>query len=374
MRAENCAACHQEHRSESELTAVINSRCTDCHRELHRPDGGKTGFAATIDDFGESDAGHPEFTLLRSTDSAVGDGHAARKVGTFVVRAPDAGQWVDRGGLKFNHEHHLNPKGVKAPGRELKVLKCADCHVEVENSRYMKPINFEQHCKSCHPLTLSEQLSELGTAPHGSVDEVYGFLRRVKIATKSRAIDDKSESAASSSNPRDAVKRRLPALQSLSAEEEDELHDDADNVVFGREAERLCSHCHHVVVSGDTWEILTEDPQFVGDSARSAASDGSMVPERWFGHAKFDHKRHRAIACDECHHAAESKLTADILMPSIATCRSCHGNDGATASGSVSADCVLCHTYHDQEHATVGVPLDKLLTVLESETKQISSP
>ena len=206
--AEHCAACHQEHRPDSELTAVINSRCIDCHRELHRPDDGKTGFVATIDDFAEGDAGHPEFALRRTSDTDVGDGHAARKVGTFVARSPEPGQWVDRGGLKFNHAHHLNPKGVKAPGREVKVLKCADCHVEVENGRYMKPINFEQHCKSCHPLTLSEQLSELGTAPHGSVDEVYGFLRRATIEARNRSADGKSEPVVPASNSRDAVKQR----------------------------------------------------------------------------------------------------------------------------------------------------------------------
>jgi hypothetical protein len=295
-------------------------------------------------------------------------------VGTFVARSPEPGQWADRGGLKFNHAHHVNPKGVKAPGREVRVLKCADCHVEVENGRYMKPINFEQHCKSCHPLTLSAQLSELGTAPHGSVDEVYGFLRRATIEARNRTADGKSEPVVPASNSRDAVKQRLPSPQSLSEQDDAELHDAADRVVFGREAERLCSHCHHMVASGDTWEVLVEDPQFVGDSARRAASDRPMVPERWFRHAQFDHRSHRAVACDECHHASESKLTADILMPSIATCRSCHGNHNATASGSVSADCVLCHTYHDQEHATIGAPLDKLLTVFESETKQISSP
>ncbi|HET7341154.1 MAG TPA: cytochrome c3 family protein, partial [Methylomirabilota bacterium] len=68
------------------------------------------------------------------------------------------------------------------------------------------------------------------------------------------------------------------------------------------------------------------------------------VPTRWLPHARFDHSAHRPLACAECHKAAASSETKDVLMPSIATCRECHKpTKNAARSG-----CVECHRYHDK--------------------------
>jgi predicted CXXCH cytochrome family protein len=87
-----------------------------------------------------------------------------------------------------------------------------------------------------------------------------------------------------------------------------------------------------------------------------------MVPSRWMRHARFNHGSHRAVDCIVCHDAPSSTQTTDILMPSISVCRTCHGDDARSAATRVSADCVLCHTYHGETHATEfhGVPLDQL--------------
>ena len=148
---------------------------------------------------------------------------------------------------------------------------------------------------------------------------------------------------------------------------------EADHVVFGREAKGMCRHCHYVVEKNGVWEILDQSPQTAGDEGTVlVTTDVPMVPDRWFRHAQFDHKSHRAIACAECHRAATSIQTADILLPSIATCRSCHGS--GAVSGRVRADCVLCHTYHDEGHDTGGVPLEKLLTRLQSQATLQTTP
>lgn len=361
VAASDCAACHQEHRPESELTAIADCHCVECHRGLTLPEGIRVSFVKAIETFDAGAAGHPEFALLRESDAVIGERHAARALGVFKQN-----HWLDRSGLRFNHKYHLNPAGVKAPGREIEKLACADCHLPDDNGRTMKPIVYERHCQRCHPLRLSEGLSALGEAPHGSVDEVYGFLRRAKLSQLNQSAPGNSQPPTITSSPRDAVKTRLPARAALSRQEETQLHLDADRVVFGRETERLCAHCHFVVARGDTWTVLAENPAVVGGAENAATTgDRAIMPDRWLPHAHFDHRSHRAVACSECHAAADSSNTADILLPSIATCRRCHGGTLEMASGRVRGDCVLCHTYHGEAVSSSGVPLEDLFTQFE---------
>ena len=49
----------------------------------------------------------------------------------------------------------------------------------------------------------------------------------------------------------------------------------------------------------------------------------------------------RCVKCDDCHHATQSRLTSDVLMPGIASCITCH-----SPKGKVVAECITCHTYH----------------------------
>jgi hypothetical protein len=61
-------------------------------------------------------------------------------------------------------------------------------------------------------------------------------------------------------------------------------------------------------------------------------------------HANFDHSQHGLVDCASCHAAATtSQQSSDVLLPGIATCRSCH-HSGAEAAES---RCFECHTYHD---------------------------
>jgi hypothetical protein len=48
-----------------------------------------------------------------------------------------------------------------------------------------------------------------------------------------------------------------------------------------------------------------------------------------------------ALDCNECHHAMQSRDTADVLMPTKANCITCH-----SPPGKVVAECITCHTYH----------------------------
>lgn len=88
-----------------------------------------------------------------------------------------------------------------------------------------------------------------------------------------------------------------------------------------------CEYCHTLKREGDAL------PQVVSPA----------IPPRWLPHARFDHSAHRPVACAECHKAAASSETKDVLMPSIATCRECHQPKAGARTG-----CVECHRYHDK--------------------------
>jgi hypothetical protein len=126
---------------------------------------------------------------------------------------------------------------------------------------------------------------------------------------------------------------------------------DADHAIFGLEAQGFCRKCHHIEADGQDWEVLTFDPAVVSDGA--AAPRREMIPSRWFQHAEFSHRKHLSSTkgCAECHDVSQSKATADVLLPSIAQCRTCHGASATNAAGRTGDSCTQCHSYHDPIHS-----------------------
>jgi hypothetical protein len=65
---------------------------------------------------------------------------------------------------------------------------------------------------------------------------------------------------------------------------------------------------------------------------------------RWLTRGNFDHDAHRMVVCTSCHtQAPTSKSSADVLLPGIKICQSCHRSGTEAAR----ADCSECHQYHD---------------------------
>jgi hypothetical protein len=71
--------------------------------------------------------------------------------------------------------------------------------------------------------------------------------------------------------------------------------------------------------------------------------------ERWLPRSLFDHHAHRMLQCAECHAAAASEKTSDVLLPSIDSCMNCHRPSGGARNG-----CVECHRFHAREFAACG--------------------
>jgi uncharacterized paraquat-inducible protein A len=73
-----------------------------------------------------------------------------------------------------------------------------------------------------------------------------------------------------------------------------------------------------------------------------------ILVDRWMPQAHFNHTKHASVKCDECHHASQSRETADVLMPAKANCITCH----SPQTKKVASDCVTCHNYHASPQVT----------------------
>lgn len=77
----------------------------------------------------------------------------------------------------------------------------------------------------------------------------------------------------------------------------------------------------------------------------------TQVPARFFPMSFFSHKKHGFLRCENCHLGIkESLLTSDMLVPSIAPCRTCHEKEGIHLNG-----CSVCHFFHPEGQRNYNV-------------------
>ena len=360
----SCAACHREHRGDPTLTFTANDRCIACHQSLSghlaetaESNDKKLRPADSITSFGID---HPEFAALAGPDETK---------------------------FRFNHAAHLQSeydksgklvKGVFNERGELEDLSanCAACHEPDAEKRYMKPIRYEQHCQRCHPLLFDNERFQGEVVPHGLTSTLLrGFLTERYTA---RALDE-------GVSERKPAKHPLPWLResdtSLPEETQTEVNeaaataeeqltgeiaraqgasrDQASEVserVFGPHRSNGCALCHVVSRNADASEARGYGPDW--------EIEPPDIPERWMTASRFSHDSHRTCGCTDCHvnYAADpptpvsaSRATSDVLMPSVAVCRTCHSetptaqimNEGCRG-GRVASRCVDCHKYHDR--------------------------
>ena len=113
---------------------------------------------------------------------------------------------------------------------------------------------------------------------------------------------------------------------------------------------RACADCHEVRRGGTAAQPVWRVTRVT-------------LPESWMPHARFDHAAHGTslTPCSTCHAAEKSAQADDLLMPTIETCRDCHGGEDGTAAPSQAAErragtaakvpsaCIDCHGFHDPE-------------------------
>lgn len=257
---------------------------------------------------------------------------------------------------------HLEPSVPamqKTPrNNDALVLSCVACHEPDASGRYMQPIRFEKHCVQCHDLGTRE-----GEAvPHGST--VAAFLARksaeAAIAPKPAPV---AAPAASSGGP-----RRRPAAATPATTQPEPITFESEQAMAQALAQRATEARERI-----SRAIKPTCTKCHGPNAEPDAVANPRIPDRWLPRSVFSHQAHRFMDCAKCHaqaHAlvapalagnapaeaqsgdrtattAESPIpawigrTRDIMLPGIASCRSCHDERTPTR-----ADCVLCHSYH----------------------------
>jgi hypothetical protein len=336
----SCGSCHVEHRGSIRLASTADKSCTQCHANLLTRSVSPQ-YARMVKDF---DKEHPEFAVLRPGG-------------------------IDPGQIKLNHYAHLRPN-LAGPTGPVQ-MECQDCHrataidsgwpystpgsernaipavsgteVDLKHSPsrdYMLPILYVNQCAGCHSKDLQFDQRFDQAAPHDKPEIVQEFLvQKYKdyFATHPGALaetvsPDRISSAAIQSKTT-KITLSVPHNRQEWIDQQVIL---ADRLLF----DKGCKLCH-VMIEGNGPLPMVAKPS---------------IPTRWFLHAEFSHDSHRLLTCTACHdRAPESRQTADILLPGIASCRSCH-EDGGPRHDAASGRCSECHAYHDwtKEQPTKG--------------------
>jgi cytochrome c2 len=209
--------------------------------------------------------------------------------------------------------------------------------------RAFEPVAMTKHCQECHTLEFEPAVTSR-QVPHGTVDGVMSTMQEfyANIALNAVIVDaiDTGD-----------IRRRLPRPVGgtmTDAERQRALswaREKADKVAQDLFEARVCVVCHEVVKAmGPRGE---QDGIAYGVAPVHVAST-------WLPAARFDHGKHRTYKCEECHDkVAESKSSADVAIPTIDTCRKCHGGS-ATAAKKVASTCIDCHAFHLPNHAPMG--------------------
>ncbi|HVH76664.1 MAG TPA: cytochrome c3 family protein [Stellaceae bacterium] len=306
LAGERCADCHVEHRGLRSLVIGEGTLCLTCHRAL-----AQTAPAAAIRDVGGFPKGHPQFRASVVADAA-GPRLARVEIGPKPVPA-------DHPGLVFSHQAHLRPDGF--PVLHIKPLACAQCHAP--NGRGFLPITFKGQCQSCHRLRFAIGLP-WKEVPHGDDRAVAGALEGFYAA-----LVVKHGIPVAAAAPQ--IERRLPhsrpaaPLPSSARDWVAQQTRSALAVVF--KSKEGCFYCH------------LPDPKLGAFRVAPVQLSTRFLPM-----ALFDHVAHRAIACEDCHAARQSRSSADLLIPGKERCTACHGAENAAFKA--QSTCISCHIFH----------------------------
>jgi predicted CXXCH cytochrome family protein len=328
-----CASCHADHKGKAAPVRRDPGLCTACHADLKRklPE-------TTLTDATDFKLDHPEFKLTLWQGPGKDD----------VMRIPqsDKARLFQRSNLKFPHDVHLKTSLRGPKGRTT--LTCASCHVPDASRKGFDPIVMKRVCVECHTLEFEPAVTTR-QVPHGSVDDVLLTMQEfyANIALNNIPVDvvDLGE-----------IRRGLPRLAGgeMSEEQRQRALTWAKSKAQATAADlfeaRVCIVCHEVgrtVIPGET----------------GAQTSWTVAPVHivtaWLPKARFNHSKHSTgnFKCADCHDVEKSHSSADIAMPTIATCRNCHG--GNEPSGNkIASTCVTCHGFHLPGHPPFGARAD----------------
>lgn len=397
-----CAGCHVDHRgAEVLLGKVADQRCVDCHAEIGRHGGAEhSKFVPPIADV-------RSFLPLPGsmpTPAPAASGIPPRgNIDTSPrdTQHPEFRSLAeDPGNIKFNHALHLLP-GIpafdpKSEGKALMTLAtlppeyraqyrgadqspeadrdqefvvqltCNSCHEYDSPSAKgilpsttkgtdtatlagnPLPINYERHCRACHPLRFSPASDEFlphGLQPARIREYLFGHYAR---PTAPRTLPD------TVIPPRpipgrgaEDLERNVRAMVAEQVQASERFLADS----------KTCCKCH-----------IAEPHASGADATLLPTLRPAAIPTTWFRHAHFDHGAHQQSKCVECHlvpeqspssrpAGLESSCAADaiegpqdqrrVMILGREKCLECHApRREENGKGGARWDCAECHRYH----------------------------
>lgn len=310
-----CAHCHRDHNGPRGLVRDDQPLCSGCHSDLSV----RTGGASSLGDVHDFHDGHPQFQV------SLPDWNSAWE---FTPRRVDmdSTELVERSGLKFPHDVHLDPAGVRGPQGD-RVLQCESCHAAEPGGAIMLPVDFETMCQDCHRLTF-DVTEPQRQVPHAKIEEILYTLDEFYAR---RALEGEIRDPTAPDTVRTRRRPGQPVTREIRQEALTWARDKARRVGESLFTGTACSQCHAVTpgrTAGEPWMVAPV-----------------RVAGQWFPKAHFTHRKHATMACADCHDAAGSGSAQDVLIPGIANCRQCHaGEDGG--DNMLSSSCTACHGYH----------------------------
>ncbi len=350
-----CGSCHTEHIGATHLANTADNTCTQCHSKLET----KSGMLRVAADVGSFEHEHPDFRPLRTATEQ-------EKTATFALR--------------FTHATHMQP-GLRNAQGGTENLKCQTCHMpsineEGHQSYSMVKVGFEKSCQSCHSLEFDTHIQK--EAPHASPEVVRAFVQQEITSFAQQHPDAVAGEIrnwpmdttlpgqmrmAAPRNTQEWIAGRTYRAETILWREKCELcHKDLNRsgdappkfsptltpVAFhGAGNARMAS-----LVAGRTpSDDFGSMPALTPTAVALPSIEPSYQPQHWFKAAVFSHPAHQAVECAECHGKALTSNSNEIMMPSIATCRSCHDGQSSPQGppvkvGHAESGCFLCHVYH----------------------------
>ena len=303
-----CTTCHTEHEGPTRMEPASQQFCADCHASLDtRLTDTSLGNAS---DFGKR---HPEFKPAIFTE--------LRQEKPLRISLGDKPK--EKSGLKFPHELHLDPQGgvarmairLGASEGYGAPLACKDCHTPTSDRIGFEPIDMEKNCESCHSLVYDKVGGTFRTLRHGDVAEMLADLRAMDRAPRRPIVTGRSRP--------DKFARGGVYYSNFGSPLRSLVGIDRALAPGG-----VCGECHLPAITNGQPDVMPVN-----------------LPERYFVHGGFDHGAHRQEKCSTCHDAGTSRLSSDVLLPDLKSCRECHQGEGAVKA-EVPSSCAMCHSYH----------------------------
>jgi hypothetical protein len=329
---DRCASCHIEHTKAGkggDPEAPLNDKprltvvhdCQSCHTDLSSRL--KTTTLLNAPDKAYPSFAHPNFKATIVTEA--GPAPKLQRAALTGAAAPK-----ERNGLIFPHDRHLDPYGgVARQAIDLgksrgygAPLECASCHrPDGKDGKTFKPVEMERDCGTCHSLAFVREGGDLKYLPHGELQRVIDTLSgRTLIAPGERV------------RPR-TLRATIYSARGASAY----------RAAFSPGG--TCYDCHTI-----TWE---------GDTVKMAPVSLTQryLPKGGFDHSVPEHggpgrPKAGGFKCADCHAAKTSGQTADVLIPDIAKCATCHGKEETKIAAASDANCTTCHAFHKPGQAT----------------------